>query len=218
MTQNFSLAPYKAVIFDMDGTMINNMAYHKKAWFEFCKRHSLDLDEDSFHQKISGKKNDQIFALLFGRELSSEEIALYTEEKENVYREVYEPDVQAISGLHEVIQTIQQKGLALAIATTAPRKNREFILNKLGLNDAFSVILGDEDVSKGKPDPEIYLKTAEKLNVKPSECLVFEDSPPGVQSGIQAGMSVIGILTTHSTEELKNTVLVINDFTELLFY
>jgi beta-phosphoglucomutase family hydrolase len=215
MPHPLSLAKYKAVIFDMDGTMINNMAYHKKSWYEFCNRHGLSLDEDSFRQKISGKKNDQIFRLLFNRELTLEEIADFTEEKESVYREIYEPDIKEVAGLRAVITQIQEKGLALAIATTAPKKNREFVLEKLGLQGIFKVILGDEDVTKGKPDPEIYLKTAEQLGVQPSECLVFEDSPPGANAGINAGMHVVGLLTSHSAEELAGTVFTITDYTEL---
>lgn len=198
----------------MDGTMINNMAYHKKSWYEFCHRHNLKLDEVLFKEKISGKKNDQIFTLLFNRELSKEDVDSFTEEKEAVYRELYSPYIKPIEGLIETVNAIKSKGLHLAIATTAPKKNRDFALAELGLEGLFEVILGDEDVTKGKPDPEIYLKTAEKLGVAPKDCLVFEDSPPGANSGKKAGMTVIGVLTTHSKEELKMADAFIANYTE----
>lgn len=217
MQKTLPLAGIKAVIFDMDGTMINNMAFHKKAWYEFCKRHGLNIDEKTFKEKISGKANRQIFSLLFGKELSTDEVADYTEEKERVYREIYSPEIKPVKGLLDILKQLSQKGIKLAVATTAPRKNREFVLQKLGLQNTFSVILGDEDVTKGKPDPEIFINTAKQLGVNEGDCLVFEDSPPGVEAGKKAGMVVVGVLTTHSNEELSRSDLTINDFTELRF-
>jgi beta-phosphoglucomutase len=207
----------KAAIFDMDGTMINNMAYHKKAWAEFFKRHELSFTDDEFRQKISGKKNDQIFNLVFDRELTQEEIQEYTEEKEAIYREIYKPEIKEISGLLETIKTLKQKGLRLAIATTAPEKNRQFALDVLGLEEQFEIILGDEHVTRGKPDPEIYIEVAKQLQIDPSNCLVFEDSPPGVEAGKNAGMTVVGIMTTHTAEELNKADYHIQDYTQLEF-
>lgn len=211
------LSDFDTAIFDMDGTMINNMPYHKKAWKEFAKRHGLDLTDEEFREKFSGKKNDQILRMIFGRELSAEEIARYTEEKEGVYRELYAPDIAPVAGLHELLNTLQKAGKKLAVATTAPKDNRDFGFKALGLENVFSVILGDEHVTRGKPHPEIYLETAKKLQVDPSRCLVFEDTPPGIQSAKDAGMKVVSVLTTHSAEENDQADYFIKDFTELTF-
>ena len=211
------LTNVKAVIFDMDGTMINNMTYHKKAWREFFNRHDLTFSDEEFRQKISGKKNEQIFELVFNRQLSTEEIKKFTEEKEEIYRELYAPEIKEIEGLSHVIKSLKEKGIHLAIATTAPEKNRNFGLQALGLNGKFEVILGDEHVSKGKPDPEIYLETAKKLNIAPENCLVFEDTPPGVKAGKRAGMIVVGILSTHSKEELNKADYLVNDYSQIYF-
>lgn len=212
-----NLKDFEAVIFDMDGTMINNMLYHKKAWMEFAKRHGLTLTEEEFREKFSGKKNDKIFAMIFQKDLTSDEITTYTEEKEGIYRELYAPDIKEVSGLFDVLELLKSHNKKLAIATTAPRKNREFGLEALHLTDTFPVILGDEDTTKGKPDPEIYLETAKRLAVEPNKCLVFEDTPPGVQAGKSAGMTVIGILTTHSKEDLSEADYCIKDFTGVKF-
>ncbi len=217
MTQTLSLSNVQAAIFDMDGTMVNNMAYHKRAWDEFCDRYSLELTEETYKKKISGKKNNDILTLLFERKLSSLEIEKYSAEKEAMYRKLYAPDIQPVDGLLEIIQKIQERGIILAIATTAPQKNREFVLKKLGLQNTFSTILGDEDVSKGKPAPEIYLKIVKKLGLQPQSCIAFEDSPPGVESAKVAGMTVIGILTAHSEEDLAKADLRVKDFSELIF-
>lgn len=211
------LTHFKAAIFDMDGTMINNMAYHQKAWQEFLKRHDITLTEDEFRHKISGKKNDQIFELVFGRKLNKVEELQYTEEKESLYRELFKPDIAEIAGLTKLIEILHAKGIKTAIATTAPAKNRNFALKELGLEGKFEVILGDEHVSRGKPHPEIYESTAQQLGVKPEECLVFEDSPPGVASGKSAGMTVIGILSSHAASELHDANYKVDDFTCLSF-
>lgn len=211
------LSDFDAAIFDMDGTMINNMEYHKKAWKEFAKRHGLDLTDEEFKEKMSGKKNDQIFKTIFDKELSEEEIAKYTEEKESVYRELYAAHIEPVAGLHDVITALQSAGKKLAVATTAPKDNREFGFKALGLENVFEVVLGDEDVTKGKPHPEIYVETAKKLGIDPARCIVFEDTPPGIQSGKDAGMKVISILTTHTEEDNKAADYFVKDFTELHF-
>lgn len=212
-----NLTGIKAVIFDMDGTMINNMAYHQKAWKQFCINHGLEMTDKEFKEKISGKKNNIIFQVVFGKELTPDEIKKFTEEKEELYQQIYKDDIREIEGLSNLISLLRQKGLKLAIATTAPKTNRDFGLKALGLTNAFDVILGDEDVTCGKPHPEIYLKTAEKLEVEPEECLVFEDTPVGVEAAKNAGMRVIGILTSYTEDELKQSELVVDNFDKIKF-
>src|SRR3972149_1758112 len=205
----------KAAIFDMDGTMINNMPYHRRAWLGFSRKHGLSLTEEEFKEKFSGKKNKEILEGLFRKALAQEEAKAYTEEKEQVYRDLYASFIKEIDGLSDLLRFLKSKGIKVAIATTAPEKNRSFALKKLGFEDTFDLVVGDEIVNKGKPDPEIYLITADKLQVEPEKCIVFEDSPPGVESAKRAGMKVIGILTTHSREELQKADLVINNYSEL---
>jgi beta-phosphoglucomutase len=205
----------KAAIFDMDGTMINNMAYHKKAWIEFCNRHGLSLTEDEFKEKFSGKKNNQILETVFGKTLSPEEIVQYTDEKEHIYQELYTSDIEEVPGLAKILEDLKSRNIKLAIATTAPETNRQFGLEALGLTDSFEVILGDEHVTRGKPDPEIYVETAKQLGVDSSQCVVFEDSPVGVEAGKNAGIKVVGLLTTHSNEELAQADLHVRDFTQI---
>ena len=205
----------EAVIFDMDGTMIDNMSTHKEAWKEFCSRKGINLSDADFKQKISGFKNDQIFINLFGYNLSENQIAEYANDKESVYRELYKPKIKEVPGLTDMILKIKKLSIKLAIATTAPKANRDFALRELHLENYFDVILGEEDVKKGKPDPEIYLKTAELLNIGPKACLVFEDSPAGLQSGKGAGMKVVGLATSHSNEDLSGADLIVEDFSKL---
>lgn len=211
------LADFDAAIFDMDGTMINNMSFHRDAWLAFAKRYGQDLTPKEFAEKFSGKKNDQLFEMFFNKKLNKEEITLFTEEKEGMYRALYAKAITEISGLTKVLKELQLQNKKLAIATTAPKANRDFGLEALGLTDIFLVILGDEHVTNGKPHPEIYLKTAEQLEVQPNRCLVFEDSPPGVKAGINAGMKVVGVLSTHAKEDLRDADYFIHTYKEKKF-
>lgn len=213
-TNTPDVSQYKAVIFDMDGTMINNMGYHKKAWQEFLRRYDIHMTDEEF-SKTSGKKNDAIFEEVFGRQLGEDEIQKYTDEKEAVYRELYGGYIEEVKGLTSLIGRLVDEGKKIAIATTAPKENRAFGLAALGLEGKFEVIMGNEHVKHGKPHPEIYIRTAEQLGVDPSDCVVFEDSPPGVQSGKAANMTVIGLLTSHVPDELSAADYLVYDFTEI---
>lgn len=208
---------FQAAIFDMDGTMIDNMKYHEKAWIRFLDEHDISLTQEEFKAKLHGKKNDEIFRNLFGADISQERIAKLTDEKESLYRELYMPNLVEISGLSYLIAKLEDKGLKLAIATTAPRANRDSALRGLGLEGKFGVILGSEDVKHGKPHPEIYLATSAQLKVEPAKCLVFEDSAPGIQSAKSAGMKVVAISSTHTTEELGMADYCIANFKQIEF-
>lgn len=205
----------KAAIFDMDGTMVSNMEYHKNAWIEFAKEYGINLTAEDFKKKLSGRRNKETFEILFNKTLSKDAIEKYTEEKEALYRQIYAPFIKEVAGLTNILQKFKSKGIRLAIGTTAPLKNRIFVLDNLKLNKVFEVILGEEHVKNGKPDPEIYLKVAQDLGVNPNECLVFEDTPFGIKAGKNAGMKVIGVLTRHTKEELKDADATITDFNEL---
>lgn len=209
------LRKYRVVIFDMDGTMIDNTPFHKKAWIEFCKRHGITLTEEEYLRKISGKRNDAILPMLLGRSINGEEYDFLDEQKESIYRELYKPYLKEIAGLREFLIKLSDHGLKLGIATTSSHKNRAFVLETLELRDYFEVVIGGEHSKHGKPHPEIYLLAAEKLGVDPKKCLAFEDTPSGVKSAKSAGMEVVGILTAHTKEELSEADYFIRDFTEI---
>ncbi|HSW37845.1 MAG TPA: HAD family phosphatase [Candidatus Saccharimonadales bacterium] len=216
-TVTIPLTDFKAAIFDMDGTMINNRVHHEKAWQEFLRRHNITLTEEEFRQKISARKNNEIFELIFGLRPSPEDMQAYADEKEEIYRKIYKPDIKEIDGLSKIIAELHERGIKTAIATTSPSKNRDFVLETLGLVGKFEVILGDEHVAKGKPHPEIYLSTAKELGVSPDQCIVFEDSPPGVESAKKAGMTVVGILSSHSANDLHEADYMTDDYRQISF-
>lgn len=134
-------------------------------------------------------------------------------EKEAIYREIYKPFIKAVDGLPAFLQSASDKGIRIALATSAPSDNVKFTLEAIGVEKYFNVITDSSMISRGKPDPQVYQLTAEKLGVPPGECIVFEDSVPGIQSAVKAGMQVIGVATTNdSTELLKYVTEIIMNF------
>ncbi len=205
-----------AVIFDMDGVIVDNMKYHKRAWEVFLKKYAPDMDVEEFSNHF-GKVNKDLLKIVFQREVSDEEVSRFGDEKEALYRELYAEDVAPTSGLVDFLQELRENSVKTAVASAAPKVNVDFVFEKTGLRPYFDVSTDANDVTRGKPDPEIYLKTAEKLDCPPEACLVFEDSVPGIQAGRNAGMKVIGVATSHPADKLKDTEFVIKDFTEINF-
>jgi beta-phosphoglucomutase len=210
MNQPLDLTEIQAVIFDMDGTMVDNTNYQKKAWEGFYKNHNLQFSDEDLRVKFSGKNNRQIFQMVFGENISTEDINKYADEKESLYRELYAPHIKPMAGFLEFIEKLKQKGIKTAIATTAIKENREFILNALNLDNTFDAIIGYEDVIKGKPDPEIFLTAAQAVQVQPAACIVFEDAPSGIEAAKRAGTRTVGLLTSHTKEELQADIVIRN--------
>jgi beta-phosphoglucomutase family hydrolase len=204
-----------AVLFDMDGVIIDSNPYHKDAWLAFCRRYNVVLKEEDVPRYIYGKTNKAALVDVFQREFSPEESFRMSEEKEAIYRDLHRADISLIKGLDSLLKGFQQHEVPLAVCTNAPVANLDFMLEETGIRPYFKVLIDASKVSKGKPDPEIYLKAAELLQVPPSRCIVMEDSTVGVEAGLRAGMKVVGITTTHSRQELAHTHLVIDDFDEL---
>jgi HAD superfamily hydrolase (TIGR01509 family) len=189
------------LIFDMDGVIVENHLWHFEAWVEFGWRHNIIITKEDFSRQF-GSTNQQVMNSLFGDTLSARDIAILSDEKEFIYREIYLPHIHPVKGLPEFLKYTSAKNISMALATSAPYENVIFTLEATGLQKYFEVITDSSMVSRGKPDPEVYITTAAKLGVKPSECIVFEDTIPGILSATNAGMRVIGVATTHNPDEL----------------
>lgn len=205
----------KAVIFDMDGVIINNHEYHFKAWMEFADRHGYDLTEEIYREEFNGKTNRDIFRIMFD-DPSAEEIEAYGEEKEALYRDLYYDDLAAHTGLLEFLTSLKRNRLKIALATSAPTENVDWVLDNLQLRAEFDVIVDGSEVENGKPDPEIYTTVCDKLEIDPRYCLVFEDSRAGIESAKAAECMVVGMATSHEAWEIEDLVEnIIHDFTEV---
>jgi beta-phosphoglucomutase len=190
----------KAIIFDMDGTMIDNMMVHHRAWQQQLAIEGFSYSLSDIIEQFHGKNLD-IIERIFGEKYSPEERQRFSNDKEAKYREMYRPDLKLIDGLAELLATAYENEIPMAIGTAAQYANVDLVLDTLNIRNYFDVIVADIDVVNGKPDPEVFLKVAEKLGIEPSSCLVFEDSPVGAKTAQNAGMKAIIITTTHKAHE-----------------
>lgn len=200
-----------AFIFDMDGVIVDSNPFHKISLKQFCKKYGQDLSEEQLKEKIYGRTNKDWLVNVFGN-LDAKQLKQYAEEKEQLFRDLYQNDVKPLDGLIDFLQQLDKHKIPRAIATSAPRANVDFTLAKTETEKYFPVILDDTFVTRGKPDPEIYLKAAAALKFAPENCIVFEDSLSGVEAGKNAGCKVIGLTTTHSSRELNRTDFNIDSF------
>ncbi|MFD2200305.1 HAD family hydrolase [Shivajiella indica] len=206
---------HKAVIFDMDGVICHTNPFHSIAFKEFFARRNMFPTEVEFANHMYGKSNSYIMSHFFGRPVSGKELLELEEEKESLFREIYKDKVDPIKGFLGFFHQLKSKQVLTGVATSAPYANLELIAGNLALFEHMESILASEHVTKHKPDPEVYLKSAAKLNVNPDFCVVFEDSYSGVTAAKNAGMKVVGVLSSHSSEELPVCDLYIEDFLQV---
>jgi beta-phosphoglucomutase len=206
------LKPQAAFIFDMDGVIVDSNPAHKVALKQFCKKYGKDLGEDELREKIYGRRNQDWLVSVFGP-LDPKTLQAYADEKEALFRQIYDRDIRPLDGLPEFLEAVRNEQIPRAIATSAPRSNVDFTLAKTGLGPFFETILDDKFVTHGKPHPEVYLKAAGALSFAPGHCVVFEDSLAGVEAGKNAGCKVVGIATTHSADELDRADIILENFT-----
>jgi beta-phosphoglucomutase len=204
-----------AAIFDMDGTLVDNNPYHFTAWKNlFAKYGRPEVTEEFYNQKLSGVAGMPIMREFFGVYTEDEMQAMF-EEKSRNYREAFAPFAKPINGLERFLTDLLEANFKLAVATSAAVNNIDFVMSHVHIRQYFKVIIDGPRVSKPKPHPQIFLKAAHDLGMRPEDCVVFEDSLSGVKAANAAGMKVVGITTTHTAQELQPVNLVINDYTGL---
>ena len=211
-----SVSKNKAAIFDMDGVLVVNMHFHELAFYEFGKRHGIEITRSFFIDRICGNTNQRIMAMLF-EGLSDADIISFSDEKEAIYRELYRPHLQAAKGLFLFLDQLKESNVPMAIASNAPLENIDFLSKELALDKYFKIILHVNSVPNPKPAPDMFLKAAELMNVDPINCVVFEDAPGGIRAAHLAGMKSVALLTTHTKEEFETPNLFVDDFVGLEF-
>ncbi|MBN8940322.1 MAG: HAD-IA family hydrolase [Rhizobiales bacterium] len=207
--------PIRALIFDMDGTIVDNMRFHDDAWEIFHQRHGLPFDRDRHFVQTAGRSLSEIFAGLFPDLSEARRMAL-AEEKEELYRAAYKPHAAPLAGLIALLDKADALGLPSAVATAAPPENIAVVLDTLDLRRRFKAIASPALGLRGKPNPDIFLKSAELLGVPPETCLVFEDAPLGVEAARRADMRAVAVTTMLAPDafaEFPNRIATIADFT-----
>ena len=209
----------KTFIFDLNGTMIDDMEYHARAWYDILN-HDLKagLTKNEVNMQMYGK-NDELLERIFGKnhfdETRMKELSL---EKERRYQQAYLPNLKLINGLQQFLERSEQSGIPMAIGSAAITFNIDFVLDNLNIRHFFKAVVSADDVTTSKPDPETFIKCAKLLNVSPEHCIVFEDAPKGVEAAQNAGMKCIVLTTMHEKEDFsqyKNVIEFIKDYTSV---
>ncbi|MBS1831200.1 MAG: HAD-IA family hydrolase [Acidobacteria bacterium] len=197
-----------AFLFDLDGVIIDSMPLHTVAWREYLTR--FGFDAQGVEHRMHGKRNDEIVAEFWGREISPEENFAHGAAKEALFREMMDPMFakQLVPGVAEFLRSYGE--VPKAVATNAEPANAEYVLSKGELKHYFQAVVDGMQVQNPKPYPDVYLRAASLLGVDPSRCIVFEDSPTGVAAGLAAGARVIGV-ATHAAK-LDGVELMIPNF------
>jgi HAD superfamily hydrolase (TIGR01509 family) len=189
-------------LFDHDGVLVDSLAFHQEAWLELGRRENLPVTAE-FVQATFGLTNPAIFSRLLGESLPATEIQRLGDLKELCYRDVARERIVLMAGVRELLDALTAAGVRLGVGTSGPRANVELTLTVCGLEGRFAGIATIEDVTRGKPDPEVFLVAARKAGVSPTRTVVFEDAPVGIQAAKAAGMLAVGIGTTHPLERLR---------------
>ena len=206
-----------AFIFDMDGTLVDNMAYHTQAWLQLFAELGVEMAPARLEHLMGSPTPVMLSSVLGGHTLEAE-IAAHSERKEAIYRAIYGPYLTAVAGTHRFLGETRAQGISMAVATSAGGRNIDFVLGGLGIKAIFDVVVGGDDVPQGKSGPEIYVETAFRLGISPEECLVFEDSQSGIKAAHLAGMRIVVIATNPRAEEfraLPSVMDVVSDFSTL---
>ena len=210
----------RAVIFDIDGTIVDNMHLHAEAFGVFVERHGLPPLTPADRARLDGRRNSEIFPILFNREVAREEWQAYEHEKEGLYRELSRGRLSPMKGLHELIERLRVEHIPIALATSAPKANVVHTLAELELAAEFPVIVRGDEVARGKPAPDVFIEAARRLGVAPEDCLVFEDAPMGIEAAHAAGMRVVALTTSFQASHFQQLpvppAFVCADFAEYL--
>ncbi|HEY6506334.1 MAG TPA: HAD family phosphatase [Chitinophagaceae bacterium] len=194
---------YKAFLFDLNGTMIDDMPYHIKAWYRILNELGAAISIERVKEECYGK-NQELLERIFPGRFSQAEKDKISIEKEQQYQREFRPHLKLIKGLDTLLLRSHNEGIKMAIGSAAILYNIDFVIDGLHIREYFDAIISADDVNHSKPDPETYNKCAGQLAVTPGNCLVFEDAPKGVETAQNAGMDCVVITTMHRKEEFEN--------------
>jgi len=195
----------KAVIFDWDGVVVDSSAAHKASWEMLAHEHKFVLPEDHFTQSF-GRTNKAVITELFNWAVDPLVVKQLGDRKEVLYREILKTTgLDPLPGAINLFNTLKDADIPMAVGSSTPLENIASVIDMIGAGGIFDALITSEDVQKGKPDPEVFLKAAAALNVEPQDCVVFEDAVYGIQAALAAGMKAVALTTTHRISHFDST-------------
>jgi beta-phosphoglucomutase-like phosphatase (HAD superfamily) len=211
------MARTSAIIFDMDGTMVDSMPWHAKSWVEFTRRHGLEMEVAEIMRRTTGRTGLECMCEVFERDVPHGEALALIQEKEAIYRELFAPVFAEVAGFRRFAAEAMARGLKVGVGTAGDRHNIAFTFSHLKMESEPHAVVGGDEGLPGKPEPAIFLEAARRLGVAPERCVVFEDAPFGIEAARRAGMRAVAVCTSHAAAELGGTHVVaqVRDYHEL---
>ena len=207
-----------ALIFDMDGTMVDSMPWHAKSWMAFCRLHGIQMDAAEILARTTGRTGTECMAEVFGRTLAEDEASAFVHQKEQIYRDLFAATFCEVAGFTAFARQAAARGLKLAVGTAGDRHNIAFVMSRLGMDPAPLAIVGGDEALSGKPTPAIFLEAARRIGAAPEHCIVFEDAPFGIEAARRGGMRAVAVCSTHTAGELAgpHVIATVRDYHELI--
>ena len=206
------------VIFDWDGVIIDSHNQHELSWQRLAKEYNKDLP-NNFFKETFGMRNESIIPKFFNNWVdtnNNKEVKILADRKEEIYRQIITQNgITPLEGVKELLASLKSQNIRCSIGSSTPIKNIETVINIIGLSNYFDAITAAEDVSNGKPDPEVFLKASKKIGIAPENCIVFEDAHVGIQAAIAAGMKVVAVATTHGIDQLSKAHLAVESLEKI---
>ena len=199
----------KAVIWDMDGVIVDTAPYHLKAWQEVFQKRGVKFTKEDFKRNF-GQRNDTIIRNTLGQDIPQSEVNVITGEKENSFRNRVRQRIKPLPGAMNLIKLLAEYRFKMALASSAPIENIQLLITSLGINNYFQAIISGRDVAEGKPSPQGFLLAAQRLGIEPKNCIVIEDAVAGITAAKRAGMNCLAVTNTHSRQSLAEADLVVD--------
>jgi beta-phosphoglucomutase-like phosphatase (HAD superfamily) len=208
----------EALIFDMDGTMINSMPFHAQSWVTFTQRHGISIDLADLMARTTGRTGAECMRELFGRDIAEAECWQLIHEKEEIYRALFAPVFSEVAGFKAFASAARSQGLKIGVGTAGDKHNIAFAMSHLQMTPAPLAVVGGDEGLPGKPEPAIFLEAARRMAARAQACIVFEDAPFGIEAARRAGMRAVAVCTTHTPAQLAgpHVIASVQDYHELM--
>jgi len=204
----------KAVIWDMDGVIVDTAQYHLKGWQMVFQKRGANYTEEDFRRN-TGKRSDSIIKNVLGEKIAQGEIIAITREKDETFRQLMGQNIRPFPGVLKLITSLKEHGFKIAIASSAPMENIQLITRSLKIHNYFDAMVSGWETTKGKPNPQIFLRAVEKLGVEAEDCIVIEDAISGVTASKRAGIRCIAVTNTTPREDLREADLITDTLEEI---
>jgi len=202
-------------IFDWDGVVVDSLGSHRASWEVLAKEEGRVLPEDHFERGF-GRTNQVIIPEILGWASEPQEVTRLAARKECIYRQLARArGLQPLPGVRELLVALAAAGVPAVVGSATPRENIIALLPVLGLEGAFAAIVSADDVRRSKPDPEVFLLAAARIDRLPHECVVLEDATFGIEAALSGGMAVVGVTTSHAREALARAHRIVDRLDEL---